>query len=78
MPTLGRIVLLLVIGFAIYLLFRGFFRSQVKGEPPAAAAPGGEKMVACENCGVNLPASEAVRSDGRTVCRDNPNCRPPA
>jgi hypothetical protein len=28
---LGRIILLLIIGFAVYLAFRGFFRVQTRG-----------------------------------------------
>lgn len=71
---MGRIILLLLIGFAIYLLFRGFFRGQTKREPPPAAVSA-EDMVACARCGVNLPRSEAREEGGRLVCRDNPQCR---
>ena len=73
-----RILLLLVIGFLIYLVLRGFFRSQVKKGPPppeAASTPVGEDMVACARCGVNVPRSETREEDGRRVCAQNPNCR---
>jgi uncharacterized protein len=70
----GRILLLLLIGLALYWLFRGFFRSQVK-PPDAPASRDAEKMVACERCGVNLPQSEALAEGDRWVCRANPNCR---
>ena len=34
---MARILLLLVIAFVIYLLFRGFFRAQVKRDAPPPA-----------------------------------------
>jgi uncharacterized protein len=73
---LARIILLLIIVFALYLLFRGFFRSKVKDEakPPQAASVKGEDMVACARCGVNLPRSEAREEAGRLVCQNNPHC----
>jgi uncharacterized protein len=77
---LGRIVVLLILAFVIYLLFRGFFRAQVKGDkakPPRAESAAGEDMVACSRCGVNLPRSEAREVAGELVCNDNPRCRGP-
>jgi uncharacterized protein len=78
---LGRIVLLLIIAFAIYLLFRGFLRAQAKrdekGEPTLSKSQGGEDMVACTRCGVNLPRSETRELAGNLVCNENPRCRGP-
>ena len=76
---MGRIVLLLIIAFVIYLLFRGFFRANVKkdAEPPLAKSGEGEDMVACSRCGVNLPRSEARELAGKLVCNENPRCRGP-
>lgn len=72
---MARILLLLIIAFLIYLLFRGFFRAQVKGEPRAPATTSkGEDMVACARCGVNLPRSEAREEGGRLFCQNNPHC----
>lgn len=73
---MARIILLLIIVFALYLLFRGFFRSQVKDEdkPPETKSIKGEDMVACARCGVNLPRSEALEESGRLVCQNNPHC----
>ena len=72
---MARILLLLIIGFLLYLLFRGFFRSQVgKKPPPPATSTQGEDMVTCARCGVNLPRSEARELDGRLVCLNNPQC----
>jgi len=71
---LARILLLLAIGFAIYLLFRGFFRSQVKDAAPSPPKEA-EDMVACSICGVNMPRSEAKEEGGRFTCRDPSACR---
>jgi hypothetical protein len=72
---LGRIILLLIIGFLVYLLFKGFFKSATKPrDTPPSTSVNGEDMVACARCGVNLPRSEATDIDGLLVCRDNPKC----
>ncbi len=74
---MGRIVLLLIIGFLIWLVFRGFFRVQTRGRADIPAkSTRGEDMVACARCGVNLPRSEAREEAGVLVCRDNPRCIP--
>jgi uncharacterized protein len=74
---MARILLLLIIGFILYLMFRGFFRAQVKRDeaPPPAATDRGEDMVTCARCGVNLPRSDARDEGGRLVCANNPQCR---
>jgi hypothetical protein len=74
---LARILLLLVIGFVIYALFRGFFKSQLKDQdaPPSAKAGEAEDMVACSVCGVNMPRSESKDEGGRVTCRDPKSCK---
>ena len=75
---MARILLLLVIAFLIYLVFRGLFRGQgTKGEakPSSPDTAEGEDMVACARCGVNVPRSETRERDGRLVCASNPNCK---
>lgn len=74
---MGKIFTLLVLAALVYLIFRGFFRAKVKppGPPPSPRAPGGEDMVACARCGVNLPSSEARRDGERWVCDKYPDCR---
>lgn len=73
---MGRVLILLLLGVAVWYLFRGFFRTQVRDErtPPAQSAQG-EDMVRCAKCGVNLPRSEARDEAGRLVCANNPQCR---
>jgi uncharacterized protein len=71
---LARILLLLAIGFAIWLLFKGFLRKQAN--PDGAAREGKvEDMVACARCGVNMPRSEAREEGGKFYCRDNAACK---
>ena len=72
---MGRILLLLLIVFLIWLVFRGFFKSATRTQaPPPATTTQGEDMVKCMRCGVNLPRSEAREEAGQLFCRDNPRC----
>jgi uncharacterized protein len=71
---MARILLLLVIVYLVYLVFRGFFRAQVKKAPPPEAQRAAEDMIKCARCGVNLPRSEAHQVDGKLVCVNNPQC----
>ena len=76
---MGRIVVLLILGFVVYLVFRGLFRGDAqRREPAPAKSVQGEDMVQCARCGVNLPRSEAREDAGRLVCADNPRCKGPA
>ena len=72
---MARILLLLAIGFVIWLLFRGFFKARVKEAPPPATMKEGEDMVACARCGVNMPRSDAKEEGGRFTCRDPSTCK---
>lgn len=68
---MGRILFWLLIGFAVYLAWRWWQTQQRLRAPQgrtASAARDGEKMVACQTCGLNLPQSEAVVEDGRAYC----------
>ena len=76
---MGRIFFFILIGLAVWLLWRGTQR--VGSRPPgneARRSELGEDMVQCARCGVHLPRSEAREEGGRLVCRDNPRCRPPS
>src|SRR5438270_11516126 len=76
LAAMGRILTLLVIAALVYLVFRGFFRSQVREResPRHATSAQGEDMIACARCGVNLPRSDAREEAGRWVCQGNPHC----
>ena len=73
---MGRVLILILIGIALWWLFRGFFRAQVREQkPPPAQSSIGEDMVRCTRCGVNLPRSESRDEAGKLVCATNPQCR---
>jgi uncharacterized protein len=74
LPAMGRILFWLVLAALAYLVFRGMLRAPGRAEAKVRAA-GGESMVACARCGVNVPRSEAREEGGRWVCQGNPACR---
>ena len=71
---MARILLLAAIGFVIWLLFRGYFKAQVK-DVESAEPKDVEDMVACSICGVNMPRSEAKEEGGKFTCRDPSTCK---
>ena len=71
---MARILLLLVIGFFIWLLFRAFFKAQAK-DVTTSEPRDVEDMVACARCGVNMPRSEATEADGQYTCADPATCK---
>jgi uncharacterized protein len=71
---LGKVLLLLVIGFLVYVLFKGFMKSSVKKDEEGKRIEG-EDLVQCAQCGVQMPKSDAVAKEGGFTCRDPVNCR---
>lgn len=69
---MGRILFWIAVGIAAYLAWRWWWRQSLRGEaPPGPAARGSgeaEAMIACRQCGLNVPASEAVRSGAHAYC----------
>jgi uncharacterized protein len=75
---MSRLIFFALIFFAIYIALKGMARKQRLRDEAArgsAAMPGGEDMVTCARCGVNVPRSDAKSEGGRLVCADNPRCR---
>ena len=61
-------IILLVLGLlAVYWVLKRYRRRVDRGEskPPAA---GGEDMVQCAQCGVHLPRSESITTQGNFFC----------
>lgn len=52
----------------LYLLLKSYGKSLHRDRPPVAGT--GEDMVRCAHCGVHLPKSESVLSDGEFFCSD--------
>jgi len=63
-----KILLLIVILFVVVMAFRAYKRVQSRPESPPAPADQVETMVRCAHCGVNLPRSEAILSQGDFYC----------
>lgn len=64
---MGKIILFLVLALVVYLVIKGAAR---RSRPPPAAETPPEHMVACEQCRVNLPRSEALEDRGRFYCSE--------
>lgn len=62
-----KILLLIVVGFFVWALIRAYQRSLNK-PPISTREQGVENMVKCAHCGVNMPRSEAIYSDGEFFC----------
>jgi uncharacterized protein len=76
---MSRILFFVLVAFVIYLALKGMARKERLRDEASkrrAASPGGEDMVMCSRCGVNVPRAESKVEAGRLVCADNPRCRP--
>lgn len=62
-----KILLLIVIGFVVWGLFRSYQRS-LNNPTTRTGKEIAEDMVKCAHCGVNLPRSEAIYSGGEFFC----------
>ena len=61
-------VILLVLGLLlVYWVLKGYLRRVDRAGPKPPAA-GGEDMVQCARCGVHLPRSESITTQGMSYC----------
>lgn len=61
--------LLIIIGLAlVYLILRSYLRNLERPGPPSTKT---EDMVRCAQCGVHLPRSESLGSNGDFYCCDD-------
>ena len=69
---MGRILFFVLLGVGLYVAFRIWRGSQRPGAaaPPADAPAAGEAMVRCDQCGLNVPKSEALAEGGRWYCSE--------
>jgi uncharacterized protein len=63
-----KFALVLVAVIVLLWLLRGTFNRRVK--PPAAKPKNPLPMLACAQCGVHLPANEALPGRGGAFCGD--------
>lgn len=67
---MSKLILLLVLGFLAYLVFKGFQRTASRRERDEGSTRASERMVVCAHCGVHLPESEALEEGGRRFCSE--------
>ena len=66
-----KILLFLAAVFALLWFLRGgLARRRPPVPPPMPAAPAAQPIVACAQCGVHLPAGEALPGRGGVFCSD--------
>jgi len=65
--TALKIILFVLALALVYWILKSYRRGvERRGAPPSAK--GSEDMVRCERCGVHLPRSESVTTQGRFFC----------
>lgn len=67
---MGKLLILLLAVLGAYFLWRMVTRADEPTRKPRSARAEGERMVDCTQCGVHLPISEAVESQGRYFCSE--------
>ncbi len=63
---MSRLLFLLAVVVAVYLLLRSFRRLTSKQDASASA----EEMVCCAQCGLHLPKGESVSAGDNYYCSD--------
>lgn len=63
-----KLLFFALVALAAWQVFRRINRSETPTSLNAAKTSAGEDMVRCAHCGVHLPRSEAVMSNGEFFC----------
>ena len=66
---MSKPLIVLAAALVLYLLWRGLRRDLGARKDPGTGSDG-ERMVDCGQCGVHLPLSEAIQSQGRYFCSE--------
>lgn len=61
-------VRLILIGIVIWLVWRAIAANRQQGAVKRKPRPGIGRMVRCDQCGLFVPADEALRSGSRAFC----------
>ncbi|HXF45405.1 MAG TPA: PP0621 family protein [Burkholderiaceae bacterium] len=67
---MGRILFWVLLGLAVYALWRWFAIKQRARARTQERSSTGEAMVSCDVCRLNVPQSEALSANGRWYCCD--------
>ncbi len=84
---MGKIIFAVITAFVAWVLFKGLSKSAKRHEidrrddqplPREGSATGKantpERMVKCAACGVFMPESDSVMTDGKVGCREPQHC----
>lgn len=63
---MAKLILVVLGVLLVYWILRSYRRRVERPGPPPAAR--GEDMVQCARCGVHLPRSESITTQGRFYC----------
>ena len=66
--ALVKILLVVVVIAAVYLIVRAYTRALAAKHPVDAEIKPAEDMVQCAHCGVHLPRGDSVTASGRFFC----------
>jgi uncharacterized protein len=65
------LLVIVVVGFVLWLMFGRGRGTGAKGRPPAGTAAQPVPVIGCAHCGLHLPQTEAVAdASGRWYCGD--------
>lgn len=67
---MAKLLLIALVVLGLVLWFKSMARKGERRDEQEAPPPASEDMVRCAVCGVNLPRSEALLSQGRFYCCD--------
>lgn len=67
---MNKLVVLILIAVAAWLVWRALRRAEAARRRPRGPRNDGERMVDCSQCGLHLPVSEALESQGRYFCSE--------
>lgn len=65
---MGRIAFFLLLGIAVYLLWRSLQRRDSRRGPSATRDPAPQAIVSCAKCGLHVPRQEALLLGDRYFC----------
>lgn len=78
---MGKVIFALLTALIAWILFKGFTKKVSRsdepgvGREPSTDTPKlAERMVKCATCGVFMPESESVMTDGVIGCKDPAHC----
>ena len=68
--SLAKLILLVLIGLLVYWILKSYARNAQRSADRPTSSSTVEDMVRCAHCGVNLPKSESILSQGNFFCSD--------